>query len=82
MSTVPLRDVREIIREEPSMHAPILGALAGGPRTIPELADLVGHPSYEVTFWVMGMRRYRMVVELPEPDDDGYYRYAVAEVAS
>lgn len=75
-----MRDVREIIREEPLMHAPILAALAGGPRTIPEIAEVLGRRSYEVTFWVMGMRRYRMVVELPEPDDDGYYQYATAEV--
>ena len=26
-------------------------------------------------FWVMGMRKYGRVAELPEVTDDGYYRY-------
>jgi len=75
MSTA-LRETREIIREEPLMHAPILEALAGGALTIPEIGERIGHPSDEALFWVMGMRRYGKVVELPEADDDGYFRYA------
>ncbi len=73
-----LRDPREVIREEPLMHRPILGALADGPLTVPELAEAIGRPSHEVLYWVMGMRRYRKVVELPEPTDEGYFQYRVA----
>ena len=78
MSTT-LRDPREIIREEPMMHSPILWALRAGPLTVPEIAEHIGHPSDEVLFWVMGMRRYGHVVEVVDdtsPTDDGYFRYA------
>jgi len=75
MSTT-LRDPREIIREEPLMHKPILAALAGGPLTVPEIAEQIGHPSDEVLFWVMGMRRYGHVIEVEDPTDEGYFRYA------
>jgi len=77
MSTT-LRDPREIIREEPLRHAPILAALKAGPLTVPEIAERIGHPSNEVLFWVMGMRRYGQVVEVEDPTDDGYFRYASA----
>ena len=75
MSTT-LRDPREIIREEPSMHRPIQQALSAGPLTIPEIAERIGHPSDEVVFWVMGMRRYGHVIEVPDPTDEGYFRYS------
>ena len=70
-----LRDTREIIREEPVMHRPILDALAEGPLTVPELAEALGRPADEVLFWVMGMRRYGKLVEQPEANDDGYFQY-------
>lgn len=77
MSTT-LRDPREIIREEPMMHSPILSALRSGPLTVPEIAEHIGHPSDEVLFWVMGMRRYGHLVEVEDPTDEGYFRYASA----
>lgn len=72
-----MRDAREVIREEPLMQRPILEALAAGPLTVPEIADAIDRPAREVLFWVMGMRRYGKLVEQPEPEDDGYFRYAV-----
>ena len=75
MSTM-LRDPREIIREEPLMHTPILAALKTGPLTVPEIAEQIGHPSDEVLFWVKGMRRYGHVTEVEDPTDEGYFRYA------
>lgn len=76
MSAV-LRDPREVIREEPLMHGPILATLRSGPLTVPEIADAIGHPAHEVLYWVMGMRRYRLLREVPESGDDGYFRYEV-----
>ena len=69
-----IREPREVIREEPLMHRPILEALEAGPLTVPELAEAIGKPSEEVLYWVMGMRRYGLVRELPDPDGD-YFRY-------
>ena len=76
MSTTLNRDVREIIREEPSMHVQILRVLDTGPLTVPEIAAAIEQPSEEVLFWVMGMRRYGRIVEVPEANDDGYFLYA------
>ena len=74
-----LRNPREVIREEPAMHRPIFEALADGPLTVPQIAEAIGRPAHEVLFWVMGMRRYGMLVEQPEEDDDGYFLYGVKE---
>lgn len=76
--TSTLRDPREVIREEPLMHAPILAAVADGPATIGEIADRIGHPAHEVVYWVMGMRRYGHLVEGTEADDDGFFSYGAA----
>ena len=72
-----LRDPREVIREEPLMHKPIIDALAAGPATINEIAERSGHPSHEVVYWVMGMRRYGLLIEDSDANDDGYFSYKV-----
>lgn len=72
-----LRDPREVIREEMTMHAVIKAALADGPLTVPQLAEAIGHPAEEVLYWVMGMRRYGHLVEMPDEDDEGYFPYAL-----
>ncbi len=78
-----LRPTREVIREEPLMHAPILAALGDGPLTIPGIAERIGAPPRETLFWVMGMRRYGQVEEVPDADDDGYFQYrAVSQKAT
>ena len=79
MSTTTIRDIREIVREEPVMHPYILEALKSGPLTIPEIARAIGHPADEVVFWVMGMRRYGKIREVKDPADEGYFRYAAAD---
>jgi DNA-binding IclR family transcriptional regulator len=66
------RDPREIVREEPLMRGAILDALADGPHTVPEIAAAIGAPENETMFWVMGMRKYGLLAELPQPDGDSY----------
>jgi hypothetical protein len=73
------RSIREIVREEHIMRAPILNLLEGGAMTIPEMAEALGSPTSEVTFWVMGMRKYGWVREDKEVTDEGYYRYQAVE---
>lgn len=80
MSTT-LRDPREVIREEMAMHQPILEAVADEPLTVPRLAERIGRPSSEIVYWVMGMRRYGLLVESSEPDEDGYFSYAAPRQA-
>ncbi len=76
MSAHALRDPREVIREEMSMHAAIRAALAAGPLSVPQIAEAIGRPTEEVVYWVMGMRRYGHLVELPD-DDEGWFPYAL-----
>ena len=65
----------EIMRDEMVMRPKILAALADGARTIPEIADVLGAPAPEVTLWVMALRRYGALEEMPKPKADDYYRY-------
>jgi len=72
------RDVREIVREEPLVRSRILDALADGPHTVPEIAAAIGAPENETMLWVMGMRKYGLLTDLPEPDGD-YFRFKAVE---
>ncbi len=78
MSSLP-RETREIVREEPVMHRRILDVLASGPLTVPEIAAAIGSPAHEALVWVMGMRRYGHLREVPGSADDGYFRYQAIE---
>ena len=73
------REIREIVRDEHLMRGRILALLEAGPLTIPEIAAALGRPSHEVTYWVMGMRKYGYVSEDKEATDEGYYRYGAIE---
>ena len=77
-AATPHRDLREVIRDEPIMRARILEAVGAEPRTVPELAGILGCPATEVLVWVMGMRRYGYVREIKGSDRDGYFRYEPA----
>ena len=75
----PIREFREVIREEPIMRARILELLQAAPRTVPEIAAAMDCPSHEVLFWIMGMRRYGRVREVKGVTDEGYFRYEAIE---
>ncbi len=74
-----MRDIREIIREEPFMKDKILNLLSKGPMTIPEVAEKLKYPTEEVMFWIMGLRKYGYIEETHDITDEGYYRYALTE---
>lgn len=70
------RDPREVMREESVMRPRILAALADGPLTVPQIAQIIGAPTHETVFWVMGLRRYGWLAEIKGSDADGYFQYA------
>ena len=72
------RDLGEVIRDEMVMQDRIASLLREAPRTIPEIADALACPVREVALWVMAMRRYGSLEELPKPKADDYYRYRLA----
>lgn len=72
------RDLREVMRDEMVMRPRIAAALREGPKTIPELAEALRCPGREVMLWIMAMRRYGAVEELPKERAEDYYRYRLA----
>jgi hypothetical protein len=74
-----MRDRKEVLRDEMVMKGPISALLTGGPLTIPDMAEELGYPAWEMTVWVMAMRRYGQVRELPKGRADDYYQYALVD---
>ena len=79
MGTERRRDPSEVMRDEMLMKEKIASLLREGPRTIPEIADALRRPAREVTLWVMALRRYGALEEIPKPKADDYYRYRLAK---
>jgi hypothetical protein len=77
--TAENRDVREIIREEPLRRREILKVLGEGQMTVPEIAEAISAPTNETMYWVMGMRKYRWLAEVPDATDDGFFPYRAIE---
>jgi len=74
-----LRNLGEVLRDEMVERDRVATALRAGPQTIPELAAALAAPPHEVTKWVMAMRRYGRVRDLPKARADDYYRYELVE---
>jgi hypothetical protein len=74
-----LRNLGEVLRDEMVERDRVTAVLREGPKTLPEIAEALGAPTYEVTKWVMAMRRYGQVRDLPKTRVDDYYRYELVE---
>jgi predicted Rossmann fold nucleotide-binding protein DprA/Smf involved in DNA uptake len=72
------RDLGEVLRDEMVMKDRIATLLREEPKTIPEIAEALSCPVREVTLWVMALRRYGSLEELPKPRAEDYYRYRLA----
>jgi len=69
------RNLDEVLRDEMFIRDKITGLLQAGPKTIGEIATELDCPSNEVMIWVMSMRRYGIITEMPKERADDYYQY-------
>ena len=74
-----VRELCEVLRDELVMRPRIAALLREGPKTIPEIAEALSCPGHEAALWVMAMRRYGSVEELPKAKADDYFRYRLAD---
>jgi hypothetical protein len=78
MATLAPRGLGEVMRDEMVMRPRIAAVLREGPKTILEIAAALGSPAPEVVLWVMALRRYGVLEELPKPKSEDYYQYRLA----
>lgn len=79
MKRKTMRNLAEVLRDEMYMKNRLIDVLKEKPKTIPEIASELDCPPSEVTMWVMALRRYGSVVDLPKERADDYYRYQYVE---
>jgi len=75
------RNIQEIIHDEMIMRDIIAKTLKAGPLTIPDIAEVIGYPRYEVEIWLFAMRRYGEVEVVGRPNVDGYFKYGLIKIA-
>ncbi|PWB73983.1 MAG: hypothetical protein C3F15_08640 [Holophagae bacterium] len=69
------KELQASVKEQGRIRKALRSALAGGPRTVPELGAQCELPTPDVLWHLMAMRRYGEVVEAGEAGD--YVRYAL-----
>lgn len=79
MERKTIRNLDEVMRDEMVRRDEIKVLLQKGPKTIPEIAEELSYPSEEVVLWVMAMRRYGAIEELPKGRADDYYQYQLVQ---
>lgn len=70
-----LRNLAEVLRDGMVERERVAAVLRTGAKTVPEIAAALGAPSVEVMKWLMAMRRYGEVRDLPKGRAEDYYRY-------
>jgi len=74
-----LRGFTEVMRDEMIVRDKIVDLLKQEPKTIPQIAEILGHPSREVVIWMMAMWRYSTIEETGRADAEGFYQYRLKE---
>jgi len=70
------KELLEKVREEGRIRRQITSLLRDkGPLTIPEIAKELGFSTSKVMYWVMICRKYGVIKETEEIDENGYYKY-------
>jgi hypothetical protein len=77
MEKKEMRNLSEVLRDEVVMRERICNLLKEKPLTIPRLAEALNAPSWEMTIWIMSMRRYNLITELPKSRAEDYYEYSL-----
>ena len=77
MEKTEMRNLPEVLRDEMIMRERICDLLKDNPMTIPQLAESLHKPGWEITIWVMSLRRYNLITELPKSRADDYFQYTV-----
>ena len=75
MNNTVTRNPGEVMRDEMVMNERILSLLAEEPRTVPEIAAVLGCSAHDTMLWIASMWRYGSVEEVGKPGDEGYYKY-------
>jgi hypothetical protein len=68
-------ELMERSRRQAHTRRSLTTALQGGPKTVPEIAEITGLPTHEVLWYLMGWKKYGQIIEGNERD--GYYEYAL-----
>jgi hypothetical protein len=67
------KELKEYFNAQQRVKKAIRAALAGGPKTVPEIAAESATPASDILWHLMAMRRYGEIVDGPE--QDGYVLY-------
>jgi len=64
---------RELLKENKKIHGDICKAIREEPKTVPEVATIVGLPAHEVLWHIIAMKKYDIVEETGKCGE--YYLY-------
>jgi predicted transcriptional regulator len=66
-----------LLKEQQAIRKQIRQAMAGGPKTLPEVAQASGLPTDQLLWHITAMKKYDLVVEIGKFGEN--YQYQLAE---
>jgi predicted transcriptional regulator len=66
-----------LLKELQAVRKEMRQAMKSGPKTVPELAEIIKLPASQVLWHIAAMKKYGLIVETGL--DGNYYRYTLAE---
>ncbi len=68
-----------LLKEQQAIRKQIRGAMADGPKTVPEVAEASGLPADQVLWHIIAMKKYDQVSEVGMNGE--YYQYQLTEAS-
>jgi predicted Rossmann fold nucleotide-binding protein DprA/Smf involved in DNA uptake len=76
-----VKAAQAMLKEQQTARKSISRAIQGGPKSVPQIAEITGMPPHEVLWYVAAMKKYGQIVEDGLDDDYEYYLYRLAKEA-
>jgi predicted transcriptional regulator len=72
-----VEQTQALLKEQQAIRKQIRQAMAGGPKTLPEVAQASGLPTDQLLWHITAMKKYDLVVEIGKFGEN--YQYQLAE---
>ncbi len=77
-----VKQAQAALKEQQTTRKPLQRAMAGGAKSVPQLAESTGLPAHVVLWHLAAMKKYGQAVEAGLDKDGDYYLYALSKEAS
>ena len=76
-----VKAAQRMLKKQQTARKAISRAIQGGPKSVPQIAEMTGIPSHEVLWHIAAMKKYGQVKEEGLDENYEYYLYSLVKEA-